>query len=105
MSLCDLALFTSRSGLCRRRCFGATRRFYSFGGSGTRCLLGLTEILLQGNFGRCSLMGTCCVCRLACSSFGSLCGRLGFGLGQQSLLTNLFGSAVTQLCAILSPRG
>jgi len=61
MSLCDLALFPSCSSLSSCSSFGAARRFYSFGGGGTRRLFGLTEILLQGNFGGCSMMGPWCV--------------------------------------------
>jgi hypothetical protein len=105
MCLGYLTLFTSGGGFGSGGSFGATRCFNPFSGGGACCLFSLTEILLQGNRRGRTLLRACGVCGLACCCLGGLCSGLSFGLGEQGLLTNLFGGAVTQLRAILSSRG
>jgi hypothetical protein len=100
----DLAFFAACSGFGDGGGFGTASGFDTFGCGGSGCLFGFAQSAPHGGVGVIGLMGAGGLCCVTC---GGLCGcssGFGFGLGQQRLLADLLGSAVSQLRAIF-PAG
>jgi hypothetical protein len=101
----DLAFFAARGGFGNSSGLGAASGFDTLCCGGARRLFGFAQSTAHGGVGVFGLMGAC---SLRCVTCGGLCGGgggFGFGLGEQGLLTNLFGGTMSQLRAILPARG
>jgi hypothetical protein len=101
----NLTFLAACCGFCDGGGLGAASGFDSLCCRSTRGLFGLAQGAAHGGVGVVSLMSAC---SLGGVTSGGLCccgGGLGFGLGKQRLLANLFGSAMSQLRAILPAGG
>jgi hypothetical protein len=104
MGLGDLTFFTSCRGFGNRGGLGAAGGLNALGCGSARCLFGLAQSTAHGGVGFFGLMGTCSLRSMTSGRLCGGCGGFGFGLGQQRLLTDLFGGTVSQLRAILAAR-
>jgi len=101
----DLAFFTACGGFGDSGGFGAASGFDTLCCGSARCLFGLAQSTAHGGVGVFCLMGARSLRCVTCSGLCGGSGGFGLGLGQQCLLTNLFGGAMPQLRAILPARG
>jgi hypothetical protein len=95
MGFGDLALFAACGGFGDGGGFGAASGFDAFCCGGADCLFGFTQSAAHGGVGVFCLMGAG---SLGCVACGGLCGCSGgfsLGLGQQRLLADLLGGAVS----------
>jgi hypothetical protein len=83
----------------------AASGFDAFCCGGAGCFFGFAECTAHGGVGVFRLMGAGSLGRVTCCGLCGGSGGFGFGLGQQGLLTNLFGGAMSQLRAILAAGG
>jgi hypothetical protein len=104
MGFSNLAFFAACSGFGDGGGLGAASGFDTLGGGGARCLFGLAQSTSHGGVGVFCLMSAGSLRCVTCSGLCGSGGGFGFGLGQQRLLTDLFGSAMSQLRAILPAR-
>jgi hypothetical protein len=104
MGLGHLALFAACGSFGRSCGLGAAGGLNTLGGGGTRRLFRLAQILFDTGVGDGSLLNPRGGGGLACGSLCDFGSGLGFGLGDQCLLSYLFGGTVAKLCAILPPR-
>ena len=105
VGFCDLAFFSARCGFGDGCGFSATCGFDAFCGGGASCFFGFAQGSAHGGVGVFCLMGARSLRCVTCSGLCGGSGGFGLGLGQQCLLTNLFGGAMPQLRAILPARG
>jgi hypothetical protein len=105
MGFGDLAFFAACGGLGNGGGLGAASGFDAFCGGGACCFFGFAQSTTHGGVGVFCLMSSGCLCSLTSGGFCCCSGGFGFGLGQQRLLTNLLGGAMSQLRAILAARG
>ena len=101
----DLPFFAACCGFGDGCGLGTTRGFDTLGGCGARGFFGLTQSPAHGGVGVIGLMSAGCFGGMTGGGFCGSGGGFGFGLGEESLLANLFGGAMPQLRAILSARG
>jgi hypothetical protein len=104
MGFGDLALLAACGGFGDSGCLGSAGGFDTLGCGSAGCLFGLAQSTAHGGVSVFCLMGAG---GLRCVTCGGLCGGgggFGLGLGQQRLFTNLLGSTMSQLCAILAAR-
>jgi hypothetical protein len=91
----DLAFFAACGGFGNSGGFGAASSFDTLCRGGARCLFGLAKSTAHGGVGVIGLMSAG---SLRCVTCGGVCGGgggFGFGLGEQGLLTNLFGGTMS----------
>jgi hypothetical protein len=105
MGFGDLSFFAACGGFGNGGGFGAASGFDTLGCGGARCLFGLAQSTAHGGVGVFCLMRAGSLRCLTCSGLCGGSGSFGFGLGEQRLLANLFGGAMSQLRAILAARG
>jgi hypothetical protein len=101
----DLSFFAACCSFGDGCGLGTARGFDTLGGCGACGFFGLTQSSAHGGVGVIGLMGTGSFGCLTSGGFGGSGGGFGFGLGEERLLANLFGGAMSQLRAILSARG
>jgi hypothetical protein len=104
MGFGDLAFFAACSGFGDSGGFGSASGFDTLCGGSARRLFGLAQSTSHGGVGILCLMGAG---SLRCMTCGGLCccgGGFGLSLGQQRLLTDLLGSTMSKLRAILPAR-
>jgi hypothetical protein len=98
----DLAFFAACGSLGDGGGFGAAGGFDTFCCGGARCLFGLAKSMAHGGVGVVGLMSTGGLGCVTCGGLGGSGGGFGLGLGQQRLLADLLGGAMSQLRAILA---
>jgi hypothetical protein len=104
MGFGDLAFFAACGGFGDGGGFGATSGFDTLGCGGACGLFGLAQSTSHGGVGVSLLVGAGSLCCMTRSGLCGGCSGFGLGLGHQGLLTNLLGSAMSQLRAILAAR-
>jgi hypothetical protein len=95
MGFGNLAFFAACGGFGDGGGFGAASGFDAFCGGSARCLFCLAQRTAHGGVGVFCFMGAG---GLGCVTCCGLCGRgrgFSFGLGQQRLLADLLGGAVS----------
>jgi hypothetical protein len=105
MGFGDLAFFAACGSFGYCSGFGAASGFDTLGCCGAGRFFGFAQRTPHGGVGVFCLMSEG---SLRCVTRGGLCccsSGFGFGLGQQCLLANLLGGAMSQLRAILAARG
>jgi hypothetical protein len=105
MGFGDLALFTARCGFGHGGSLGTASGFDALCGGGSGGLFGFAQGMSHGGVGVLRLMSAG---SLGCMARGRFCcGGGGFGLGlcQQRLFSDLLGSTMSQLRAVLAARG
>jgi hypothetical protein len=104
MGFGDLAFFTASGGFGDGSGFGAASGFDALCRGGADCLFGFTQGAAHGGVGVFCLMGAGGLSGLTCGGLCGCGGGFSLGLGQQGLLADLLGGAVSQLRAIF-PAG